>query len=195
MYPSGSAPGSVGTLFGNHTRSSSFYDKPPKSYVPMAPQSVASSVTSRDEEGGSYMDMQYRRSVPREAHHLRGRPGPASGSLLASSFNTGTPPVGRFKEYHLEKVSSFLTPSEDDDSLSPLNCNKTIESLFSWFQTGNQRSENGDRKSRPGAYCCARCSTTVSMYRLIHNHCPYSFSQSGRQGEDLLSGKSSDAWK
>ena len=67
------------------------------------------------------MDMQYRRSVPREAHHLRGRPGPASGSLLASSFNTGTPPVGRFKEYHLEKVSSFITQSEDDDSLSPLS--------------------------------------------------------------------------
>ena len=166
----------------------------------MAPQSVASSVTSRDEEGGSYMDMQYRRSVPREAHHLRGRLSPASGSSLASSFTSGTPPAGRFQEYHLEKVSSFLTPSEDDDSLSPLSCRQlktiveTIESLFSWFQTGNQRSENGDRKSRPGAYCCARCSTTVSMYRL-YNHCPYSFSQSGRQGEGLLSGKSSDAWK
>ena len=55
MYSSGSAPGSVGTLFGTHTRSSSFWDKPPESYVPMTPQSVASSVTSRDEEGGSYM--------------------------------------------------------------------------------------------------------------------------------------------
>ena len=90
MYPSGSAPGSVGTRSGTHTRSSSFCDEPPESYVPMAPQSVASSVTSRDEEGGSYyMDMQYSRNVPREAHrahHLRGRPSPASSSLLASSF-------------------------------------------------------------------------------------------------------------
>ena len=65
-------------------------NEPPDSYVPMAPQSVASSVTSRDEEGGSYyMDMQYPRNVPREAHrahHLRGRPSPASSSSLASSF-------------------------------------------------------------------------------------------------------------
>ena len=91
----------------------------------MAPQSVASSVTSRDEEGGSYMDMQYRRSVPREAHHLRGRLSPASGSSLASSFTSGTPPAGRFQEYHLEKVSSFLTPSEDDDSLSSLSCRQS----------------------------------------------------------------------
>lgn len=125
MYPSGSAPGSVGTRSGTHTRSSSFCDEPAESYVPMAPQSVASSVTSRDEDGGSYMDMQYRRSVPRDPHHLRGRLSPASGSSLASSFTSGTPPVGRFQEYHLEKVSSFLTPSEDDDSLSSLSCRQS----------------------------------------------------------------------
>ena len=78
-------------------------------------------MTSRDEEGGSYyMDMQYPRNFPREAHHLRGRLSPASGSSLASSFTSGTPPAGRFQEYHLEKVSSFLTPSEDGDSFSSL---------------------------------------------------------------------------
>lgn len=125
MYPSGSAPGSVGTRSGTHTRSSSFCDEPVESYVPMAPQSVASSVTSRDEDGGLYMDMQCRRSVPRDPHHLRGRLSPASGSSLASSFTSGTPPVGRFQEYHLEKVSSFLTPSEDDDSLSSLSCRQS----------------------------------------------------------------------
>ncbi|XP_057369287.1 mucin-17-like [Daphnia carinata] len=125
MYPSGSAPGSIGTRSGTHTRSSSFCDEPAESYVPMAPQSVASSVTSRDEDGGSYMDMQCRRSVPRDPHHLRGRLSPASGSSLASSFTSGTPPVGRFQEYHLEKVSSFLTPSEDDDSLSSLSCRQS----------------------------------------------------------------------
>ena len=137
MYPSANGPGSVGTRSGTHTRSSSFCEDGggggaagPESYVPMAPQSVASSVTSRDEDGGSYMDMQYRRSVPRDVHHhhLRGRLSPASGSSLASSFTSGTPPVGsagRFQEYHLEKVASFLTPSEDDDSLSSLSCRQS----------------------------------------------------------------------
>lgn len=132
MYPTGSGPGSVGTRSGTHTRSSSFcLEDTPESYVPMAPQSVASSVTStRDEDVGSYMDMQYRRSVPRDVHHqhLRGRLSPASGSSLASSFTSGTPPAGsagRFQEYHLEKVASFLTPSEDDDSLSSLSCRQS----------------------------------------------------------------------
>lgn len=128
MFPPGSGPGSVGTRSGTHTRSSSFCEDPPDSYVPMAPQSVASSVTSRDGEGGSYMDMQYRRSVPRDVHHIRGRLSPASGSSLASSFTSGTPPagsVGRFQEYHLDKVASFLTPSEDDDSLSSLSCRQS----------------------------------------------------------------------
>ena len=132
MFPPGSAPGSVGTRSGTHTRSSSFCEDPPgESYVPMAPQSVASSVTSRDGDAGSYMDMQCgggggRRSVPRElSHHIRGRLSPASGSSLASSFTSGTPPVGRFQEYHLEKVASFLTPSEDEDSLSSLSCRQS----------------------------------------------------------------------
>ena len=47
MYPSGCALGSVGTLFGTHTRSSSFCDKPPEKYVPMAPQSEASCDVTR----------------------------------------------------------------------------------------------------------------------------------------------------
>ena len=124
MYPPGSAPGSVGTYSGTHTRSSSFCeDTTDGSYVPMAPQSVASnsSTTSRDDDtitpavgfgigtggGGtvpssSYIEMQYSRSVPRDMHqqHFRGRQSPASGSSLASSFTSGTPPVGshRFQE-------------------------------------------------------------------------------------------------
>lgn len=123
MYPPGSAPGSVGTYSGTHTRSSSFCeDTTDGSYVPMAPQSITSnsSVTSRDEDtvtlpsgigsnmsmgvtvpSSSYIEMQYRRSVPRDLqHHFRGRQSPASGSSLASSFTSGTPPVGshRFPE-------------------------------------------------------------------------------------------------
>ena len=121
MYPPGSAPGSVGTYSGTHTRSSSFCeDTTDGSYVPMAPQSIASnsSVTSRDDDtvtlpsgigssmgvtvpSSSYIEMQYRRSVPRDLQqHFRGRQSPASGSSLASSFTSGTPPVGshRFQE-------------------------------------------------------------------------------------------------
>lgn len=144
MYPHSSGPGSVGTRSGTHTRSSSFCeDVTDGSYVHMAPQSVASnsSTTSRDEDvGSSYMDMQSgssaaRRSVPRDVQlplqHNRGRMSPASCSSLASSLSmtSGTPPVGsasRFAEFHLEKVASLLTPSEDDgDSVSSLKCRQS----------------------------------------------------------------------
>ena len=136
MYPLGyaSGPGSVGTRSGTHTRSSSFCeDVTDGSYVPMAPQSVASDASSRDEDvtsSSSYMDMQIpRRSVPKDVqlppHGGRGRTSPASCSSLANSLSmtSGTPPHSRFAEYHLEKVASLLTPSEDDrNSVSSLKC-------------------------------------------------------------------------
>ena len=143
MYPSSSGPGSVGNRSGTHTRSSSFCeDVTDGSYVPMAPQSVASnsSATSREDDASSYMDMQpaapvsvshARRSMPRDVqpqHHHRGRMSPASCSSLASSFTSGTPPVGsaRFQDFHLEKVAALLTPSEDDgDSVSSLRCRQS----------------------------------------------------------------------
>ena len=138
-----------GTRSGTHTRSSSLGEDVPDGYVPMAPQSVASSLASRDghlDEPGPYMDMSrwnpgntnYRRSVPRDVTYgARGRLSPASSSSLASSMTSGTPSVpfgtpplpsgmpGRFNEYHLEKVASLLTPSEDDDELSSLRCRQS----------------------------------------------------------------------
>lgn len=135
-----SGPGSVGTRSGTHTRSSSFCEDMTDSYIPMAPQSLASSsVTSRDADDSCYMDMQVQRSIARDVHGVtgRGRLSPASCSSLASSLTSGTtsvpfgtPPTlpsasGRFHEYHLEKVASLLTPSEDDDELSSLRCRQS----------------------------------------------------------------------
>ena len=141
----------MGTRSGTHTRSSSFCEDMTDSYIPMAPQSLASSsVTSRDADDNCYMDMQtqtqMQRSIARDVHCSsssctgRGRLSPASCSSLASSLTSGgatsvpygTPPSallpgssGRFHEYHLEKVASLLTPSEDDDELSSLRCRQS----------------------------------------------------------------------
>lgn len=110
------------------------------SYIPMAPQSLASSsLTSRDADDNCYIDMQMQRSIARDVYGVpgRGRLSPASCSSLASSLTSGTtsvpfgtPPTvhgssSRFHEYHLEKVASLLTPSEDDDELSSLRCRQS----------------------------------------------------------------------
>ena len=136
--PSG-GPGSVGTRSGTHTRSSSFGEDFSSGladgYVPMAPLSIASSCASREEDGAGYMEMRFRRSVPRDVqqHTLRGRLSPASSSSLASSVTSGTPSVacgtppvsGRFNEYHLDKVVAMLTTPEDEDELPSLRCRQS----------------------------------------------------------------------
>ena len=168
MCPVNSAPGSIGTRSGTHTRSSSFCDDPAvDSYVPMAPLSVASSMASRDGDG--YMDMQFRGSVPKDvppAPHPRGRHSPASSGSLASSLTSGTPPVGsassRFQDFHLEKVASLLTPSEDDDSVSILRCRQSRA-----YSVGS-RPETRMRRLSPIAQDVA--STGPSGYSAVAQH-------------------------
>lgn len=70
-------------------------------YVPMAPLS--------SDDG--YVDMS-----PRGRHSMSHDMSPAASSC---SITSGTPSTDmRFSEYHLEKVSSYFTPSEEDDTSS-----------------------------------------------------------------------------
>lgn len=88
---------SAGTYSRMHSRGSSVADDP---YVPMG----------RPATDDGYVDMDSSHS---HLHH--GEMSPSS----SCSVTSGTPSTDlRFSEYHLEKVSSYFTPSEDDDASS-----------------------------------------------------------------------------
>ncbi|PNF28092.1 hypothetical protein B7P43_G12254 [Cryptotermes secundus] len=86
----------------NHSRASSLAEETSNGYVPMAPV----------DDG--YVDME-----PGQRYHgedcAHGEMSPAS----SCSVTSGTPSTDmRFSEYHLEKVSSYFTPSEEDETSS-----------------------------------------------------------------------------
>ncbi|KAL0274703.1 UNVERIFIED_CONTAM: hypothetical protein PYX00_002767 [Menopon gallinae] len=85
-----------------HSRGSSFAEETVDGYVPMAPNPT--------DDG--YVDME-----PLPGHRLHGDDHHSDMSPGSScSFTSGTPSADmRFPDYHLEKVSSYFTPSEEDE--------------------------------------------------------------------------------
>ncbi|XP_063244069.1 uncharacterized protein LOC134543147 isoform X2 [Bacillus rossius redtenbacheri] len=115
MSPGGALPDGARTLTysratssANHSRGSSLAEETPDGYVPMAPGVM--------DDG--YVDMDPihpgpNRHLNDDFHH--GEMSPAS----SCSITSGTPSTDlRFSEYHLEKVSSYFTPSEEDETSS-----------------------------------------------------------------------------
>ncbi|XP_069699992.1 insulin receptor substrate 2 isoform X3 [Periplaneta americana] len=95
------------TSSSNHSRASSLAEETSNGYVPMAPV----------DDG--YVDMDPgqpgTQSFHGEADYGHGEMSPAS----SCSITSGTPSTDlRFSEYHLEKVTSYFTPSEEDETSS-----------------------------------------------------------------------------
>ncbi|XP_021930938.1 insulin receptor substrate 1 isoform X3 [Zootermopsis nevadensis] len=89
----------------NHSHASSLAEETPNGYVPMAPM----------DDG--YVDMEPVQLGQRYhgEDYARGEMSPSS----SCSITSGTPSTDmRFSEYHLEKVSSYFTPSEEDETSS-----------------------------------------------------------------------------
>ncbi|XP_065216187.1 uncharacterized protein chico isoform X7 [Planococcus citri] len=79
----------------NHSRESSIHEDLTEGYVPMAPLSVDTGYLSMDQSSR--------------------KPGDISPGLSSCSITSGTPSTdARLSEFHLDKVSSYLTPSDDD---------------------------------------------------------------------------------
>ena len=79
----------------SHSRESSIHEDLGEGYVPMAPLSVDAGYMSMDQSVNKQGDL--------------------SPGLSSCSITSGTPSTDcRFSEFHLDKVSSYLTPSDDD---------------------------------------------------------------------------------
>ncbi|KAK6628380.1 hypothetical protein RUM43_002192 [Polyplax serrata] len=87
----------------NHSRDSSLAEETVDGYVPMAPNPTDDGYVDMDTLPGHRLHGE-------DCHHSDMSPG------SSCSFTSGTPSTDlRFSEYHLEKVSSYLTLSEEDE--------------------------------------------------------------------------------
>ncbi|XP_026294593.1 serine-rich adhesin for platelets isoform X2 [Frankliniella occidentalis] len=139
----------------NHSRTSSLAEETPDGYVPMAP--------SQTDDG--YVDMDPSHADAHDDFH-HGEMSPSS----SCSITSGTPSTDlRFSEYPLEKVNSYLTPSEEEeigerptrcysvgskpDSLNKKNrvdlVNQTDCSRVRAFSVGSRNAPGSKYMSRP----------------------------------------------
>ncbi|CAB3375979.1 Hypothetical predicted protein [Cloeon dipterum] len=110
MYVSSGA-GSISSA--NHSRASSMAEDTPLGYVPMLPMSLQ----HRQE---SYVDLD----------HSKGSIGGSSCSLTSgthSMTNTGDFSHPYSSEFHLEKVSSYFVPSEDEEDHTSVSLQPSLE--------------------------------------------------------------------
>nr|CAD7431788.1 unnamed protein product [Timema monikensis] len=92
----------------NHSRGSSLAEETSDGYVPMAP--------NLSDDGYVGMD-QVHHGIPGHINHDYHGSEMSPGS--SCSITSGTPSTDlRFSEYHLEKVSSYFTPSEEEETSS-----------------------------------------------------------------------------
>ncbi|XP_059484964.1 insulin receptor substrate 2 isoform X2 [Neocloeon triangulifer] len=99
MFNISSGAGSISSA--NHSRASSMAEDTPLGYVPMLP-----------------MSMQHRQESYVDLDHSKGSIGGSSCSLTSgtpSMTNTGDFSHPYSSEFHLEKVSSYFVPSEDEE--------------------------------------------------------------------------------
>ncbi|KAK3911761.1 Insulin receptor substrate 1 [Frankliniella fusca] len=139
----------------NHSRTSSLAEETPDGYMPMAP--------SQTDDG--YVDMDPSHADGHDDFH-HGEMSPSS----SCSMTSGTPSTDlRFSEYPLEKVNSYLTPSEEEetgerptrcysvgskpDSLNKKNrvdlVNQTDCSRVRAFSVGSRNAPGSKYMSRP----------------------------------------------